>query len=382
MTRKPAKQTPHNEAVAIIEQLVKENLGGSLEAIAECNQCREELKVNIVAGAATLQKEKSVGVVRPDLSLYDESGEPFRFIEVVDSHAPERNVHGYALKNGIEIIEFHLRANREFTGRRRNRALDESLTVKARLQELAEGRFLIDAYNLLCQRPKCMDCGTPFPSRKVTIRTTDCWNCGRNVNVAVGSKDDDHLRQDDFTREEMSFAQENGVMLERRFSATVGGKYVANVCIECDQIQGNWFLYMDPFHDRFNVYRAEKQGYGPCDNCAARYCLTHGEYLDYKQSKQCPSCLEESERVMCKNMPERECFYPQKCESSNCYFLNREEQKRLQQKQLEQEWERQQEQERKRRQQQAREQNPMQQEFSVFREWFDQRRKDQEDGGK
>ena len=130
-----------------------------------------------------------MGTVRPDISLLDENGEPVRFIEVVDSHAPEGTVHEQALQEGTEVMEIHLRAEREFTGTRRNKALDASLTVKARLQELAAGRIALDAHNLLCRRPKCKECGAPLPLRIVTVSTTDCWKCGQNVNVATGEKD-------------------------------------------------------------------------------------------------------------------------------------------------------------------------------------------------
>ena len=336
MSRKSPNHTPHEKAVGIIAQLVTKNLGGSLDATAPCTQCNGELTINLVAGASSVSREKLMGTVRPDISLLDENGEPARFIEVVDSHAPEGTVHEQALQNGTEVVEIHLRAEREFTGRRRNKALDASLTVKARLQELAAGRLVIDAHNLLCRRPKCRECGTPLPLRTVMVRTKDCWNCGQNVNAATGDKDGEGLEQDYFTTEEIAFAQENGVTLERRFSATVGGKYLANVCTGCDQIQGNWFLYMDPFHDRFNLQKTERQVYGPRDRCATSYCLTHGEYMDYRGSSQCPSCLEEAERVMCPNKPDRECFYPHRCEEGGCYFLDREQQRREQLEQAEQ----------------------------------------------
>ena len=211
------KQTPHQQGLAIIERLVRDSIGGSLEAKADCNQCFEDLVVNIVEGVADVQREKQVDTVRPDLSLFNGKGEPIRFIEVVDSHVPESNVHEYALIHGIEIIEIHLRVEREFTGRRRNRALDASLAVKARLRELTYGRIQIDAHNLLCRKPPCQDCGDPLPLRTVTIRTTDCWKCGQNVNVAIGYKDGESLWQDHFTTEEIEFAQENGVTLKRRF---------------------------------------------------------------------------------------------------------------------------------------------------------------------
>ena len=376
------KLTPHQQAIAIIERSARDNLGGSLEASANCNQCSEKLTINLVGGIASVQREQRVGTVWPDLCLLNEDGEPVRFIEVVDSHSPERNVHEYALANDIEIVEVHLRAEREFTGRRRNKALDASLTIKARLRELIEGRIQIDAHNLLCRKPPCRECGTPLPLRTVTIRTTDCWNCGQNVNVAIGYKDGESLWQDYFTAEEIAFARENGATLERRFSATAGEKYLANVCTNCDQIQGNWFLYVDPFHDRFNLFRAEAQNYGPCDRCSAYYCLTHGEYLDYRESNQCPVCLEEAERVMCPNNPGRQCFYPKQCQQDGCYFVNREQQRQQEQ----QEWERQQQKlreqqeekhqnERKEQEQRyQREREERQQEWAEFQKWFDERR--------
>ena len=188
MSRKPSNRTPHQEAVAIIEHLVTKNLGGSLAATAACNQCSEKLTINLVAGASSVSREKLVGTVRPDISLLDENGEPVRFIEVVDSHAPEGAVHEQALQDDTEVVEVHLRAEREFTGRRRNRALDASLTVKARLEELSAGRIDLDAHNLLCRRPKCRECGSPLPLRTVAISTTDCWKCGQNVNVARETK--------------------------------------------------------------------------------------------------------------------------------------------------------------------------------------------------
>ena len=113
---KVIKSHPHGEAVAIIEQLVTKNLGGNLDAPAACNQSSEELTVNLVAGASSVSREKLVGTVRPDISLLDENGEPVRFIEVVDSHAPEGTVHEQALQDGTEVMEIHLRAEREFTG--------------------------------------------------------------------------------------------------------------------------------------------------------------------------------------------------------------------------------------------------------------------------
>ncbi len=322
--RSQTNETPHERAVSILETHIRENLGRSLPATAMCNQCREELIINLVENVATVEINKSVGTVRPDLSMFDVEGKPIRFIEIVDKHTPGSNVHEYAVENRIEVVEFHLNAPREFVGDRRNRALDPSLTVKARLEDLTAKRLDIDAHNLLCPRPKCQDCSTPLPLRTVTISIKDCWKCGQNVSVATGDKDGQALEQDEFTKEELEFIREGGVTLERRFSGTAGTRYLANVCTNCDQIQGNWFLYQDPYHDRFNLPQAEKESYGPCDKCATRICLTHGEFYDYDGDRECPHCVAEAERAMCPNKPERECFYPNKCNEGGCYFVNRE----------------------------------------------------------
>ena len=84
--------TPHQQAISMlhIESLLIDNMGRTqivlFEATANCNQCSEELTVNLVERIANVHREKRVGTVWPDLSLLDGKGEPIRFIEVVDSH--------------------------------------------------------------------------------------------------------------------------------------------------------------------------------------------------------------------------------------------------------------------------------------------------------
>ena len=124
---------------------------------------------------------------------------------------------------------------------------------------------------------------------------------------------------------------------------------------------------MDPFHDRFNLFRNERQHYGPCDSCATRYCMTHGEYLDYRRTNQCPACLEEAQRVMCPNRQDRECFYPGKCQESGCYFVNRDQQRLREQ----QEWERQQQDIREQQQRRAQQESEQRrQQWAQFNDWF------------
>lgn len=79
MSRKSPQLTPHNEAISLIERLVTKNLGGTLKAAADCNQCGDKIAKNLVEGAFRVSRETHVGSVRPDISLFDENGEPVRF---------------------------------------------------------------------------------------------------------------------------------------------------------------------------------------------------------------------------------------------------------------------------------------------------------------
>ena len=65
MSRKSSNHTPHEEAVAIIEKLAITNLGGHLEATAACNQCSQELTIDLVAGVSSANREKLMGRCAP-----------------------------------------------------------------------------------------------------------------------------------------------------------------------------------------------------------------------------------------------------------------------------------------------------------------------------
>ena len=113
------------------------------------------------------------------------------------------------------------------------------------------------------------------------------------MRVATGERAGADMDGDIFTQEELDYATKNGVKMELRFSETVQHRYMANVCPNCDQTQGNWFLYDSP-HDRqaYSELVAQQKTYGPCSYCAVRICPTHGVYLDYSGDTQCPSCRE------------------------------------------------------------------------------------------
>lgn len=385
--RRQYNESVHEQAVSLLERHILENLGAELNATGRCNECGDELRINLVEGASRVVRNKQVGPVRPDLSIFGSSDNALRFVEIVDSHKPESNVHDYALNNGIEVIEFHLNAKKEFVGQRKNKALDASLTVKARLEDLKSKRLEIDAHTLLCQRPRCDECSHPLPRRTIDISEIDCWKCNRSLRVAVGYKDDEALgyhitrgTEIGFTDEELDFIKANGVVMERRFSSDAGTKYLANVCPHCDRLTGNWYLYSDPHHRRFTVHLATREEYGPCDRCSTYRCNTHGDYLNFTDDPNCPQCVREAEKTMCPNVSDRECYYPDRCQQDGCYFQNRQEQELKRQAQEKQEIAERQREEAEVQKRMAfkrkLEQDELAEERRKFNEWIEERRID------
>ena len=326
--------TLHEQALDILQERLEGALGGNLVAQVRCKEYPEDHSVELVRHAASIQRNLTLPGCRPDITILNAASEPLILIEVVVSHAPERNVHHYAIEHGLQIIEFHLPPAEEPTygSRKARRASDEAVLIKRTLEDFRSGPLLADDHNLLCQRPRC-DTNHPLPHRMVHIQVKDCWNCGKNVRVAVGVKDGKDLYPRDFTPGERKFAQQHSVILQTRFSATAGERYLANVCGECDRIQGDFYLFMDPFHDGYRYGVVEREEYGPCDKCAECICVLHGEYIDH-EGHGCPECRYLAERTMCGRVTDRECFYPDTCQEHGCYFQRREQAQRAEEEAL------------------------------------------------
>ena len=146
--------------------------------------------------------------------------------------------------------------------------------------------------------PRCPECYTHLPQRRITVRSTACWNCKLTINVSSGMKEsllphrDGEIYPGEFTRKEKDFAGEHGVILGYKYSDVLHISYLGNVCPGCEHLQGNWYIYHDEGR-QFSARVAEMIHCGPCDRCSKRYCPKHGNHYDYDGLGNCPSCLEE-----------------------------------------------------------------------------------------
>ena len=325
----------HEQAVAAIQDALNAALGQSLLVDVECNECPDDHTYDLVKDVAAITASPRIGGISPDLVCYDGQGQPVTFFEVVFTNEPSEKVRHYAIKHGINLYEVHLKRVsaqpwEQVEKRKARREAQEALALKGRLQDLDAGKIRIDEHNQLCQRPRCDDCRAPLPQRTISISVKNCWKCEAPVTVATGAISGTRwggssLEPSAFTKAERDFAAAQGAILQERFSATQRAKDICNVCPQCDQIQGNWYFYADPYHERYMIQKTERKAYGPCDRCAERTCPTHGEYHVYDDDSTCPGCRAEAERVSCRVVIGRECFYPEECTDKGCYFTRGQE---------------------------------------------------------
>ena len=165
------------------------------------------------------------------------------------------------------------------------------------------------------EQPTCPDCTTPLPLRTIYIHSWTCWKCSAKIRIATGAKDGIDLIPDYFTESELDFAKEQSVLLERRYSFTAHGSYLANLCPNCNEMQGNFYLYTADLSPHDQDAESTCQ-HGPCDHCAEKTCERHGTYYDLRSTGVCPLCHFERGRPPCQQSPDTDCPTPDDCRIS------------------------------------------------------------------
>ena len=235
-----------------------------------CNECPMVHSVDLAYGAVSIELPDRTEVAARDLLLLDQHSALVTSVRVVLGDVPERR--GFVGSEGTEaqVAEFHLAAKRRGRGNRwRRPSLDSGLAVTTRLAELSAGRLYVDRHNLECPRPLCITCRRTLPLRTISIRETDCWDCGQLSKIALGTIDTKILYADDFTHDEREFAIAYGsVTLSIQSSSAFGDQYLASVCGECGSVQGDWTLDVDVHQRTMMASSNRRSQFGPCSNCA------------------------------------------------------------------------------------------------------------------
>ena len=108
-------------------------------------------------------------------------------------------------------------------------------------------------------------------------------------------------------------AKANGVTLERRISVSMRVRCLGNMRVLIVQFKSNETGYSTWIHCMIGFVSIELRDENTALvidarlNCARS---TRNTSLHYTSDRQPPQCVIESERVMCPNVSDRECFYP------------------------------------------------------------------------
>ncbi len=138
------------------------------------------------------------------------------------------NISSFLKKKGIILIRFDLKS--------------ESNIKKAK-QKILQPTSMEH-----CLNPKCEKCGEYKIQSKMLVITSECWNCRSPLNVAViESGRTGCISPPEFYENEMKIAKENGVIIQNRFSKMAQETYFANVCLHCNQIIGEHYLFTEHY---------------------------------------------------------------------------------------------------------------------------------------
>lgn len=213
----------HKLAKEILRRRIEQSLQTQSPLILEwsCGECHDTHRVDMLKKADRVAVEHSLGLFKPDLTLFNQHARPYLGIEVIVTHAPERSaVDGYT-REKMTRIEFAVK------------------DAKA-LEGLAGGDPLHATYVSHCIAPKCACGGILYP-RHIYIHDVPCWKCGEVMKAAYMYYSFGPDGPDKFRPEEIHYARRKGVVLERRFSKTVHRSYLANVCAHCGNMWGRHF---------------------------------------------------------------------------------------------------------------------------------------------
>ena len=190
----------------------------------KCSECPDWHEGNLIRVARSVEVEYSFEVCRPDLTLFDKDGKPVVFIEIVVSHRPEPNVYAYAEKRSIRIVQIELSSSDD-------------------LEQLASDGPIRPASVTACTRTKCEKCSSPLSMQYLHVVLTSCWKCSDEMKIALIDQERALVGPREFSPDQVRIATERGALLKEKYSRTMGERYLANTCPNCDFMTGDFYLH-------------------------------------------------------------------------------------------------------------------------------------------
>lgn len=197
----------------------------------KCKYCYETHSGNLLKKIKSVKLEYSMDKCKPDIALLDKDNNVFAVIEIVVTHKPEEEVLKYYNGKNIILIQINLTSDKD---------IDE-LENKISKPDIVHS----------CFNPKCNKCGYYLNKTKMTIVDGNCWKCNFKMKVAIvegGREREDILAgPDKFTKQEIEFAKNKGVIIKEQYSKSANERYLANTCGQCGTFIGRCYLFPDYF---------------------------------------------------------------------------------------------------------------------------------------
>ena len=189
-----------------------------------CDQCHSNHTGNLLKKVISVALEQDLGAARPDLLLKDATGKPVVAIEIVVTHAPEQSAYDFYSEHDIAVVEVRI---------------EDGMTLET-LKDLRE--LKPDAVSI-CTNKKCPDCRKPLHSKLLNVVIGDCYRCHSPMKVAFIEADGMGLQSSSFSPQEIECANNQGCILEVRYSKTANESYLANVCPKCKAFVGEFYMH-------------------------------------------------------------------------------------------------------------------------------------------
>jgi Competence protein CoiA-like family len=228
-----------------------------------CQYCYTEHSGNLLKKIKSVRVEHDMTVCQPDIALFDNEDNVFAVVEVVVTHKPEKSVVAYYDEENIILIQINLKSDQDIDELENKIAKPDLVTT--------------------CLNPKCKVCRHFQDKTTMMIVDGPCWKCRSTMKTAIvvagNWRSGSHVGPEEFTKQELDFARNKGVILKTRYNKFSRTRSLANTC-------GNCGTFAEDYRYSF-VTMCFDTNYRSTNFEIGHYCSHCAEVLNSVISEQC-----------------------------------------------------------------------------------------------
>ncbi|MFA4838911.1 MAG: competence protein CoiA family protein [Candidatus Neomarinimicrobiota bacterium] len=215
----------------------------------KCALCRDMHRLNLLENVSTIEMEKPIDTIRPDIVLLNADSVPTAAIEIAVTHDPEPEVLETCEKRNIPLLIFTVRSAED-------------------LESLGESTLIHPTSVRFCLKKHCPGCGGALFIKTVFVVDDHCWRCGSPMNLAFMEVGDVLHGPENFSENEQMVTRKSGVLLKIFFDHQENRRFLANVCPACGISTGS--AYLRSFKRLERKLKGEPTGF-LCGKCGKHF---------------------------------------------------------------------------------------------------------------